>query len=223
MANFRTHSTVAAAGGVVLAYGGYQAQAWSPVQALAVCALTALGGILPDIDADHSRSSRLIFTLLGLLALAVAAALLQPRLAPPYLLLACAGVYGAVRYVASALFARLTVHRGGWHSLLAGVMCSWAVAALSLHWLAQPAWLAWSHGLAVLLGFVVHLLLDELYSVDIEGARLKRSFGTALKLADASRPASSLLMLAATAALMPWLPPWEVLGALLAQGADWWR
>ena len=35
---------------------------------------------------------------------------------------------------------------------------------------------------AVVAGFLSHLLLDEIYSVDCHGLRLKKSFGTALKL-----------------------------------------
>lgn len=223
MANFRTHITLAATGGALLAYAGFKAQWWPLEQALVVCVLTAFGGILPDIDADHSRSNRLIFTLLAVPALVMGAVLLQRWLSPATLLLACAGLYVGVRYVCGALFSRLTVHRGGWHSLLAAVLCTLLASALSFHWLAQPAWLAWSHGVAVLLGFLIHLLLDEIYSVDLEGGRLKRSFGTALKLADVRRPASSLLMLIATVTLVPWLPPWSVLGSLLAQGAGLWR
>ncbi|GAB2721177.1 metal-dependent hydrolase [Halomonas garicola] len=215
MANFRTHITVAAAGGALLACAGYQLQGWPPLQALAACALTAFGGILPDIDADHSRSSRLIFTILAIPALVVGGVLLQPWLTPGALLLACGGIYIGVRYVGGTLFSRFTVHRGGWHSLLAATLCTWAVAALSFHWLAQPGWLAWVHGLAVLAGFLIHLMLDEIYSVDVAGGRLKRSFGTALKPFDLHRPVASLLMLAATAALLPWLPPWEALEALL--------
>ena len=60
MANFRTHITVAAAGGTLMAYVGWQAQWWVAPQALLVIALVAFGGILPDIDADRSRSIRLI-------------------------------------------------------------------------------------------------------------------------------------------------------------------
>ena len=34
---------------------------------------------------------------------------------------------------------------------------------------------------AVFLGFILHLALDELYSVDLMGRRLKKSWGTAMK------------------------------------------
>ena len=35
---------------------------------------------------------------------------------------------------------------------------------------------------AVVLGYVSHLLLDEMYSIDVMRLRIKKSFGTAMKL-----------------------------------------
>jgi len=223
MANFRTHITVAAAGGMLVAYAGWKGQWWPPSQAVVMIALVTFGGILPDIDADRSHSIRLIFNLLSVPALVLGALLLQPWLTPGALLVACGGIYFCVRYLAGVLFSRLTVHRGIWHSLLAGGLCSLLAATFSFNLLGQPAWLAWSHGAATLVGFLIHLSLDEIYSVDLEGARLKRSFGTALKLGDSRRPMSNLLMLIATFTLIPWVPPWSVLGELLYQGSLLWR
>jgi len=223
MADFRTHLGVAAAGGAVVAHGGWQAGLWDAWQALPMLALVAFGGILPDIDADSSRAIRLVFNLLAVTAVVAGALLLQGRLSIGGLLLACGGLYLGVRHLAGALFARLTVHRGIWHSLLAAALCGLTTTALSHRLLAQPDVLAWGHGVALSLGFVLHLLLDELYSVDLTGARIKRSFGTALKPLDWRSPGNSLVMLAAGANLLPWLPAWAGLASLLDQGAALWR
>ncbi|WP_300274155.1 metal-dependent hydrolase [Halomonas sp.] len=223
MADFRTHLGVAAAGGAVLAHGGWQAGLWDAWQALPMLALVTLGGILPDIDADSSKAIRLVFNLLAIPAVVAGALLLQGRLSTGGLLLACGALYLAVRYLAGALFARLTVHRGIWHSLLAAGLCGLATAALSHRLLAQSDALAWGHGVSLALGFTLHLLLDELYSVDLTGVRIKRSFGTALKPLDWRSPGNALVMLAAGANLLPWLPAWAALHDLLAQGASLWR
>lgn len=223
MADFRTHITVAALGGVVSAAAGWALGWWASGQAPMVLALVAFGGILPDIDADRSRSNRVIFMLLSVPALVLSVLLLQSRLTPGELLLSCGGVHLGVRFVASRLFSRLTVHRGVWHSLLAATVCAMAIAAVSFQLLNQTAWLAWCFGAALWLGFIIHLLLDEAFSVDLEGARLKRSFGTAFKLADGRRPLASLLMLGTAVALLPWVPPFEVLVSLLTQGSLLWR
>ena len=51
-------------------------------------------------------------------------------------------------------------------------------------------------GLFVSVGYVIHLVLDEVYSVDLTGARVKRSFGTALKLISSNVKTTGLLVLA---------------------------
>lgn len=223
MADFRTHLSVAAVGGALAAYSGWQVGLWSFVEAPPLAALVAFGGILPDIDADHSRAIRLLFTLFAVLAVIAGVLLLQSRLSPGELVAACGGLYVGVRYGAGALFKRFTVHRGIWHSLLAGGLCGLVVTALGYRLFEQGASQAWWQGLALFSGVVIHLLLDEMYSVDLTGARIKRSFGTALKLCDLREPGNSVVMLMAGATLIPWLPPWSTLWWVLSQGMAAWR
>ncbi len=223
MADFRTHLCVAAAGGAVVAHGGWQAELWTAWEALPVLALVAFGGILPDIDADRSKAIRLIFNLLAVPGVVAGVLVLQGRLDTGGLLLACGAIYLAVRHLAGALFSRFTVHRGLWHSLLAASLCGLITVALSQQLFTQPDNLAWAHGVAVTLGFTIHLTLDELYSVDLTGARIKRSFGTALKPFDWRSPGNSLVMLLAAVNLVPWLPPLAPLWTLLSQGSALWR
>ncbi|ALM51114.1 metal-dependent hydrolase [Halomonas huangheensis] len=211
MANFRTHISVAAAGGAVIAHAGWQAGLWDFMQSLPVLALTTFGGILPDIDSDTSTSIRLIFNLLAVPAVVAGAVMLQDKMVAGMLVLVCGAIYVAVRYLASAVFARFTVHRGIWHSLLAALTCGLAASAVSFGLFQRPETLAWMHGLALFAGFIIHLLLDELYSVDLSGARLKRSFGTALKPIDVSDLGASLAMLCIALFLFPWLPGFGVL------------
>ncbi|SDL47002.1 LexA-binding, inner membrane-associated putative hydrolase [Modicisalibacter muralis] len=223
MADFRTHLSVAASGGVLLAFGGWQASLWSPSEALSVAMLTAFGGILPDIDSDNSHAIRLIFTLSAVLAVVVGALALHGQVTPGVLLAACAGLYVGVRYALSEVFKRFTVHRGIWHSLLAMALCGLGGSALSYQLLAQSAGIAWVQGLALVFGSLIHLLLDEIYSVDLDGARIKRSFGTAFKLFAYREPLNSLLLLALAVGLAPWLPPWSALLDLVAQSSRLWR
>lgn len=222
MANFRTHLTVAALGGAVVAGLGWQAGFWPWQEVASVTGLTALGGILPDIDADQSRAIKLIFTLFAVMAVIASVVVLQPHLPLSYLVAAGGGVYVGVRYVASAIFKRFTVHRGIWHSLLAGLLGAFAVTVLSYRGFAQPAMQAWYQGAALLLGVLIHLLLDECYSIDLVGSRLKRSFGTAFKLFDYGTPATAVMMVIAMALIAPWLPPWQALVAMAHQAKTLW-
>jgi hypothetical protein len=47
------------------------------------------------------------------------------------------------------------------------------------------------------IGFLTHLVLDEIYSVDVMDVHIKKSFGTALKLVDTRNPAASSAMVVA--------------------------
>jgi len=77
------------------------------------------------------------------------------------------------------------------------------------YWLGREPVVAWMAGLFVFLGYVIHLVLDEMYSVDITGARIKRSFGSALKLFDRNSTSASMLMAGALVATLLVTPPSE--------------
>ncbi|RJS92420.1 metal-dependent hydrolase [Salinisphaera sp. Q1T1-3] len=208
MANFRTHLTVAAGVGAAATSYGLYAGWWTLVHAPSLVLLTTLGGIMPDIDADKSHSVRLIFTVLAVVAAFIALSIGRGYLSTMGVLCLALGLYIAIRDGVSVGFRMTTRHRASWHSLLATAGVTVATSVISYRFFAQPARAAWLDGGAMALGMVVHLLLDECFAIDLEGARLKRSFGTALKLFDYRRPIATVLMAGAAIALVPWLPPW---------------
>ena len=151
----------------------------------------------------------------GVLGITLAFAWTLPligRYSPWNLALVWIGSFLAVRVLLCESFARLTVHRGIWHSLLAAVFAALAAVNL-LHWLlGQAAEAAWVGGLMVGIGYLAHLALDEAFGVDLLGVRVRRSFGTALKPWSYKDPASSLAM-AAAVGLAAWLAPARAIGA----------
>ena len=82
------------------------------------------------------------------------------------------------RFGFGAIFRKFTKHRGMWHSIPAAAAAGMITYLICLSPGHETRLLkAWS----VVLGFLLHLLLDEIYSVDLMGRRLKKSSGTALK------------------------------------------
>ena len=157
--------------------------------------LGTLGSLLPDIDSDHSTPVRLAFTLASVLiafaAMFSAAAWFHTV---PELLTIWIAAYLFFRWGIFHLFGSLTTHRGIFHSLPAALLFA-AITASTAHYLYQvQALTAWLCGLFVAFGYVVHLLLDELYSVNLFGLHTRRSFGTAFKLYYAKSVPSTLLM-----------------------------
>jgi len=178
-----------------------------------------VGGILPDIDLKVSWPSRLLFGLLGGVAGLTWLFANVERLTVLELWFAAVAIYLVVRYPVHWLFHSVTVHRGALHSLAAAVMAGLLMAAGGLHLLGADAATSWLLALFVAGGYVLHLTLDEIYSVDFTGMTIKRSFGSALKPIDTDRlPASAAVLATALAAwfltpeLGPFLDLWTGMG-----------
>ncbi|MGO9174341.1 MAG: metal-dependent hydrolase [Rhodomicrobium sp.] len=207
MANFNTHLAVAAVGSGLCATVALAGQAAPHNYLLTLTLAGTIGGILPDIDLDKAIPSRMLFSALGAVSAFIALFSLKQQYSIAELWIVWTGVYLAVRYGGHKLFQERTRHRGIFHSLLAGAFFMGLTAIIFDRVFHEPAALAWLTGLFVLIGFIIHLVLDEIYSVDIEGAAIKKSFGTALKLLDIHSWRASAAMGVALAGVVMLAPP----------------
>jgi hypothetical protein len=191
MASYRGHLTFAGllgAGYGSLAFFEWHYD-WGP--ALMAAGLTTLGGLLPDLDSDSGVPVRELF---GVSA-AVAPFLLYRRVdalchqSTEQTLVVLAAIYLVIRYGLSALFKRFTVHRGMFHSVPALLIAG--LATYLAYPSDNPRLRVFLAG-AVMLGFLSHLVLDEIYSVDFMGVRvrLNKYAGSAVKFASKSWPAT---------------------------------
>ena len=182
MGNYRQHITFASVLG-----GMYSAGAWlwfgvhwfyGSVATL----LTTLSGLLPDLDSASGVELKGFTGILGVLA-AMAVWDEVARATPPpdfeVRLWAVVLAFVAIRHGVRRVFSRLSRHRGISHSL--PTCAVWGLLAY-LYYPSQSHRLRIVMGLAVVVGFVSHLVLDELCSVDLRGVRVNKAFGTAIKL-----------------------------------------
>ena len=192
MAGFRTHITVSGALGVC--YGGFAVQPLGNDVEVGFLAagLTTVGGMLPDLDSDSGVPVREMF---GLAAIVVPLTMV-PRLhhvgvSQEGILATLLFGYVIIRYGLSRVFKRFTVHRGMFHSLPA-MLVTGLVVYLGYHSPDRHLRLLFAAG--VMIGFLSHLLLDELYSVDIRGVKIKlnKYAGTAVKFISPSFPATAV-------------------------------
>ncbi len=186
MASYRGHLAFASACGAV--YGGIGANpiGLSVPTALLGGGFTVIGGLLPDLDSDSSVPVRELFCLLAaFVPLLMLHRLHHSSLAQEEILLFLSGVYLTIRYGLSRIFNRLTVHRGMFHSIPA-LGIAGMVVFLSYQSPDLRIRLFLAGGTA--LGYLSHLILDELYSVDFRGVRLKlrSSAGSAFKFTSSS-------------------------------------
>jgi|JFJP01.1.fsa_nt_gi hypothetical protein len=213
MANFATHITVAAGASAAGSLIYFATGSVSAIQALLLAAAGALGGMLPDIDSDNSRPvrivSHLVFAVLGFF-------LIQLFKAHSWIELAIfVGIfYLAFHYAMLPTFKKFTAHRGIFHSLLAGLFFAILYVVLTFYFYRSSGSFAWLAGFFIFAGFLIHLLLDEIYSVDFSNRRIKKSFGTALKFAGKNTQ-HNLIMAAIIVVLFFLTPPISGFGKLL--------
>ena len=207
MANFTTHIGAGTVVSGALATLTLAADVIAPENLVAVTMAGVLGSVLPDIDLKDSRPGKAMFAGLGIFfsfAVLFNSAL---KFSVAELWVLWLGTLVFVRYGLHYVFHKFSVHRGIWHSLLAGVFCSVMTAIIFYYLLRRPEGVAWLAAGFMMIGYLTHLVLDEIYSVDVMDVRIKSSFGTAVKLIDRRYPWASLAMTAATAAAIMVAPP----------------
>ena len=215
MANFNTHLNTAViitglTSATLLSAGHIELKG-----ALWLWFLGSIGGLLPDIDSDNSTSLDTIFNLFALSAVLLVLNYITTELIIEIsfieLIVVPLLVYGFMKYIIRPIFEWITVHRGSCHSLLFILLC--ALLTTQVTWklndqsTTQAAVFAWLTGGFILLGGLIHLLLDEIYSVDLSNVTIKRSFGTALKIADFDNKLITLASVIAIAGLIYVAPP----------------
>lgn len=203
MADFNTHVSGAAA---VITLGTVSATklfSLSMQESLVLMVVGVTGGVLPDLDLKNSRPSQALFTVLGVFAGLIWLFASIKRLTGLELWLGTLVIVLLFRFPIAAAFHRLTTHRGVFHSLLAAITAGLITCAIAWQYIQTSALLSWLFGLSMSCGYVVHLLLDELYSVDFAGGRIKRSFGSAIKPVALKQPKASAMV--AVIAMTAWL------------------
>ena len=181
MANFNTHFTVAAGASAVVSATLLSMEVISPEQAVVAFGLGTLGGLLPDVDSSHSTSIRVGFNVLSLLMTIMLIFVKSSSYSLVEMFIVSALLFSAIRYAFLEFFRKISKHRGMFHSIPVALIWGIVVASLSQWFFDLNSLVSWVYGFMITWGYLVHLTLDELYSVDLGNRRMKKSSGTALK------------------------------------------
>jgi LexA-binding, inner membrane-associated putative hydrolase len=180
MAGFKAHITTSSLIGIgygVGAHFGFGMPISSCVLAGGLC---GVAGMLPDLDSDSGRPLRESMAF----AAAVVPMLMLRRfealgMNAEQIVLAGAGLYLLIRFGFSELLQRFTVHRGMFHSIPAAFIAGLFIFLLS----PEPEMrLRVFKSLAVVVGYMSHLMLDEIHSLNLGKGRIKKSLGSAMKV-----------------------------------------
>jgi hypothetical protein len=209
MPGFKIHISASTTLGI--AYGGAAFALYdvpAPTAALATV-LCSVAGMLPDLDSGPGRPMHE--------SVCFAAAAIPMMMMDRFrywgwdhesMILAGALIYLFIRFVLYDLMKKFTVHRGIFHSLpVALIFCEFAFLVCT----AGDLNLRYFKAGAIAVGFMSHLILDEIWSIDFRHHRLKSSFGTALKMWSECRWATALAyaIMIATTVLVLNDPVWE--------------
>jgi membrane-bound metal-dependent hydrolase YbcI (DUF457 family) len=221
MANFPTHIAIGTVVSGALATVTVAADMVAPENIVAVTLAGVLGSVLPDIDLKDSRPSRAMFAGLAVFFSFAVLFSLDRKYSIAEMLILWLGTLLLVRYVGREVFFRFSYHRGIWHSLLATAFCAFLTAAIYSRLLGRDEGVAWLAAGFMTIGYLTHLTLDEIYSVDVMDTRIKASFGTALKAIDPKHPGQTMTM--AVAAVLAFLitPPTKMFVDNITSRALW--
>lgn len=186
MASFRSHVSLGIASGI-LGAGALVSMAVldAPSFLMTVFVAAVLGSVLPDMDSDSGIPFHVSFGSFAVVAAALLGSSAYEETPTDYLrvILFALGGFSFVYLVLGGLFKRFTRHRGMAHSLPAAVLAGLLAFFLASHFSYSDS-KAFILGIAMLLGYLGHLVLDELYAaVNFHGTPFipNKSLGSALK------------------------------------------
>lgn len=181
MANFNTHFTVAAGAAATVSATLLSMEIVTSVQAVVAFGLGTLGGLLPDVDSAHSTSIKVGFNVLSLLMTTTLIFSQSDTYSLVEMFIASVIVFFGIKYAFLELFRKISKHRGMFHTVPVALIWGIVVASFCQWFFELNELVSWIYGFMVTYGYLVHLVLDETYSVDLGNRRMKRSSGTAFK------------------------------------------
>lgn len=187
MASFRTHISFGIAAGVLSIIGLVSlAVTKEPSFLVVLFVMAALGSILPDMDSDSGIPFYVAFGSLTVVATTLTFFSLYRDVPSNWrvIITATLGTAVFVWVIVGHFFKRFTRHRGMAHSLPAALLAGLIVFFLAsrFYFTDQEAFLL---AVAMIAGFLIHLLLDEIYAaVNFHGKLFvpNKAFGSAFKL-----------------------------------------
>ncbi len=187
MASFTTHISFGIALGVgsiiALASFALVPSGWSLYFLIALAAI--VGAIMPDIDSDTGVPFHITFGSLAVVAGGLAFLYALKNTPGDYKFLIGAPLFAIffIWVVIGAIFKKLTHHRGMAHSIPAAVLAG-LIVFLFAGRSGFEAWSAFLLGVSLTLGYILHLILDEVCSVvNFHGTLFvpNKALGSALK------------------------------------------
>ncbi|MEA3314725.1 MAG: metal-dependent hydrolase, partial [Campylobacterota bacterium] len=153
-------------------------------EALSLLTIGIIGGVLPDLDSSNSKPVQITFRIFSIFLPFIVILTFIKDLPLIYIFAIWLFCSLLLEYFIFALFLKVTRHRGIFHSVPMGVLMGLLLYNSLYLFTDTTKNVAFLSGFMLFYGYIVHLLLDEIVSLNALGMRVKKSFGTAMKLYD---------------------------------------
>ena len=194
MANFKTHYNVGSISGILSSASFVSLSILSPIEGVLCLLLWIIGSISPDIDSPNSKPIKAFFYIISIILSVSFFFFSMYRFYILESLIVSIVIFLLLNNILPKVFSKFSTHRGIIHSVPFAFLLGFFISIVLFNFFHLADYLAILAGLFFAFGFIVHLILDELYSIDLSGAKLKKSFGSAFKFYDAKQPFLSLFL-----------------------------
>lgn len=194
MASFAQHvNTAVVISGITIA-PIYSSSLIDLNQSLALLFFGMIGGILPDIDLENSKPIQIASSILSIFIPLLAVLTLLQSLSISKMLLIWFLSSGLLHFFIFRILLHFTVHRGVIHTIPMGLLFAHSITIMFYNILGVEQLFSYLCGLFLFIGFIIHLVLDEIVSLNAFGMSFKKSLGSALKFYDKNNLTGSILL-----------------------------
>jgi hypothetical protein len=163
-------------------------------QALALLFFGMIGGVLPDIDLENSKPIQITSSILSIFIPLLAILTLLQSLSISKMLFIWFLSSFVLHFFIFKVLLNITIHRGVIHTVPMGIVFSQILIIIFHTFLGYEELFSLLCGLFLFIGFIIHLLLDELISLNAFGMSFKKSLGSAFKFYDTANVTGSVFL-----------------------------
>lgn len=206
MASFEQHVNTALISTGILVVPLHASALLDIKESLVILLMGVIGGILPDLDSDSSKPIKIVFKMCSIILPLIILLLTPIKIPVVYTLAIWVGSAIFLHYAVFKTFLHFSTHRGVIHTIPMGLLSAQISTLIFLKLLHKELYFSLLAGFFLFFGFMIHLILDEIFSINALGMQIKRSFGSALKFYDRRNIPGSIVIYLLFAATLFFIP-----------------
>jgi len=164
--------------------------------------LGLLGGIFPDLDSDTSKPINIFFKILSIFFPLLILIFLGIKMPLLYILVVWLASTLLFHFGIFKFFILVTKHRGIFHSVPMALFIGLILIYFFSKVVHFSEVISLLFGMFFIFGFIIHLILDEIFSINALGFEIKKAFGSAFKFYDRNNKLATVLLYVAIAILI---------------------